>query len=135
MHTHQHWETLAGSSFAWSILSALSLTPKTQRLELGTFFADLWILWDPFMESLQALRPVQRCNSSASPRGFQTFRSGCSFDCYNINRNNCLKVTSVQRFCSAALKGDKDDGHYLFILQEVSLSLLALLFPFCRLPA
>lgn len=38
-------------------------------------------------------------------------------------------------FCSAALKGDKDDGHYLFILQEVSLSLLALLFPFCRLPA
>lgn len=83
------------------------------------------------MESLQVLRLVQRCNSSASPRGFQTFRSGCSLDCYNIDQNNRLKFTSVQRFCTSALEGDKDGGHYLFILQEASLSLA---FSFSILP-
>lgn len=80
------------------------------------------------MESLQALRPVQRCNSSALPRGFQTFRSGCSLDCYNINQNNRLKFTSVRRFCRSALKDDKDGGHCLFILQEASHSLLLYFF-------
>lgn len=100
-HMHVHTPTLGDTGRILICMEhSFSSEPdaESQRLELSTFLADLWILWDPSMESLRAQRPIQRCNSSASPRGLQTIRSGCSLDCYNINQNNRLQFASVQSF-------------------------------------